>query len=215
MSAKIINLACVKIQHELDKFDANSLIPASLLNGDMVITDIIDHIPELPDEHQKIARRLVEEYTLVMGHNLCAIKQDLRSEYSRIMKRLHTNSDDFRIPGAVLRYRSNINPVKSMYYEVRELVSGGLDAANSCHQWLLEKTTDPDFSDRLLNAIERDQNVISRFVNKYYWPVTQLDQKSIPLELFHARQLVQDFNHYHHVFRMMRDWLPGDQLIWP
>lgn len=212
MSAQIINLACVKIQRELDKFDSTSLIPASLLNGSMDITEIIKCIPDLPGDQQKIARRLVDEYTLVMNQNLSGIKQDLRSEYTRIMKRLHTNSDDFRIPGAVLRYRSDINPVKSMYYEVRELVSGGFDAANSCHQWLLEKNANPDFSDRLIKAIQRDQAVLGRFVNKYYWPVTRLDQKSIPLELFHARQLVQDFNHYHQVFSLLRNWLPGDQI---
>lgn len=214
MSAQIINLACLKIQDELDKFDSNSLIPASLLNGEMDINEIIDYIPALPGRHQEIAQRLIEEYTLVMDENLSKIKQDLRSEYTRIMKRMHTGSDDFRVPDIMLRYRSDINPVKAMYYEIRELVSGGYDRANQCHIWLVERFTCSEFSDRILKAIEHDQDMVSRFVNKYYWTVTKLDQSSIPLELFHARQLAQDLNHYHRVFSMMRDWNPGDQLTW-
>jgi len=214
MSAQVISLACIKVQLAIELFTKTSVISDDLLHGVLCVQDITDCLPDLNPDMQEAAHQLISKYTLIQRKNIKKVKAQLHADYLNCMENLHTNADHFRIPEMLLRYRHNINPVKAMYYEVREMVGSKGKPNNQCYSWLKTRITDEHFNATLLNAIQADLVVLERFVKKYYWTVTRLDQSAIPLEIFHAKQMVQDFKHYLKVYTWMLDWHPGKRADW-
>jgi hypothetical protein len=203
----VFDFTLLRIQHELDKYQKTKTLPHDLLEGAYSIDDIRRYYYHLlPKKYQKIADRLIKDYQQNMTQDLCNIKKSLRKEYESVISNLSTEQSLFKFPTVLSKYRPNINPIKALFYELRT-VTRSYNYDSEYHQWLLGIINDREFNNQIIDALLKDIKRLERIVSRYYLPLTQFT-KEIPLELFHARQMIKDFRHYIAVFATAKDWDP-------
>ena len=182
----VINFVCIRIQAELDKYIKTKTLPHDLLEGTYSVDDIQKCNKHFTKRQQRAAERLIADYTKNVTENFDSLKTALRKDYTNTIETLRTTSPEFMFPSVLVKYRNNINPITALYYEVRELST----RYNS-------------------HALANDIKRLERIIKRYYWPLVKLDD-NIPLELFHAKQMIKDFRHYITVFDAMQHWNPDE-----
>lgn len=205
----IVDFVLLRIQHELDKYKKTKTIPFDLLEGAYSIDEIKNgYYNQLNSKYQKIADSLIADYEKKISNNLDSLKIALRKDYTSTINQLETESSDFKFPSVLVKYRTNINPVRALFYETRELLRS-YNFDNEYHSWLLGILSDQEYNNRLIDALSIDIKRLEKIVSRYYLPLTKYTDK-IPLELFHARQLIKDFRHYKNTFINIKSWNPED-----
>lgn len=202
----VVEFLCIKIQAYLDDYKNSQTIPEDLFEGIITVDDIEQCISVLPDQYKTLGFALIRSYTRELQKNLQTVKQNLRKEYYRSLESLKTTDYDLAFPSVINRYRPDINPVAALYYDAREMTRN-FNPEDERHIWLHSILVQPKLNNRILDALSSDIRELERIVKKYYWPLTQLDSH-IPLELFHARQLIKDFSQYYVFFAGIRDYDP-------
>lgn len=205
----VIDFICIRIQAELDKFAKTKTIPHDLLDGVWSIEDIEKCKPHMPKLYQKRADKLIAEYSQNLNKNLEELREALKREYANGLANSRTRDQQFQFPHIAKKYRTDINPVRALYYETRNMTRR-YNPDDYTHQWLAELITDREFNNSILDALEHDIKRIEKVLKRYYWPLLKLNETEIPLELFHARQLIKDARHYYTFFLNMQDWQPDE-----
>lgn len=209
MDNNIVDFVLLRIQNELEKYNKSKTIPYDILEGVYSIDDIKDHYYEkLSPKHKKIADKLIKDYTCKINNNLGNLKKALRKEYSFLMSNLESENIDFKFPSILSKYRNSINPLRALYYETREMIRS-YNYENQYHQWLLGMIHDKEFNNKIIDALSIDVKRLEKIVSRYYLPLTKYTN-DIPLELFHARQLIKDFRHYKNMFISVQQWDPDE-----
>jgi len=205
--SEVVDFVLLRIQHELEKYSKSKTIPFDLLEGAYSIDDIKEHYyNKLDSKYQKIADKLINAYEKKIKENLDSLKHALRKDYTSTINLLETESAEFKFPSVLVKYRANINPIRALFYEVREITrSYNLD--NDYHVWLIGLLSDHEYNNKIIDALSVDIKRLERIVSRYYLPMTKYTD-SIPLELFHARQLIKDFRHYKNTFMTVKSWDP-------
>lgn len=66
---------------------------------------------------------------------------------------------------------------------------------------------DREFAKDIEEALEHDLNILQKFINRYYWTFLHLDTE-MPIEVYHAKQLMEDFTDYKTFFAEIQNWSP-------
>jgi hypothetical protein len=205
MSDDVVDFVLLRIQHELTKYAKSKTIPFDLLEGAYSIDDIkLHYYDQLPANYKTIADALINDYEKKIKKNLESLKLALRNDYASTINLLETDSADFKFPSVLSKYRRNINPIRALFYETRELVRS-FNTDSEYHHWLYGLVTDNDYNNKIIDALSIDIKRLEKIVSRYYLPMTKYTDK-IPLELFHARQLIKDFQHYKNTFTRIKYW---------
>ena len=203
----VVDFVLLRIQHELDKYKKSKTIPFDLLEGAYSIDEIKNgYYDKLSLKYQKIADALITDYEKKIHSNLDSLKTALRKDYTSTINQLETETLEFKFPSVLVKYRPNINPVRALFYEVRE-ITRSYNIENEYHAWLLGLIQDQEYNNKIIDALSIDIKRLEKIVSRYYLPLTQYTDK-IPLELFHARQLIKDFRHYRNTFISLKSWDP-------
>lgn len=204
---EVVDFVLLRIQHELDKYKKSKTIPFDLLEGAYSIDEIKNgYYDKLSLKYQKIADALITDYEKKIHSNLDSLKTALRKDYTSTINQLETETLEFKFPSVLVKYRPNINPVRALFYEVRE-ITRSYNIENEYHAWLLGLIQDQEYNNKIIDALSIDIKRLEKIVSRYYLPLTQYTDK-IPLELFHARQLIKDFRHYRNTFISLKSWDP-------
>lgn len=202
---EVIDFAVLRIQSELEVFEKTNTIPHSILDGTWDLLEIRDHYyTKLSPEYQKIADKIFVEYTENLDKNFETLKVSLRKEYGALMSTLATEHKSFMFEKILIKYRKGFNPIKSLYYEARE-IRRRFNAENEHHLWLYELLTDKTYNTIIIDALEKDVKRIERILKRYHYPFVK-HGSGIPLELFHAKQLQKDFKYFWRYFSNMDQW---------
>jgi phenylalanyl-tRNA synthetase alpha subunit len=205
--SEVVDFVLLRIQHELDKYQKTKTVPFDLLEGAYSINEIKnDYYNNLNSKYKKIADRLIADYEKKIKENLNSLKSALRKDYTSTISQLETDSVDFKFPGVLVKYRANINPIRALFYEAREVIRS-YNLENEFHNWLIGLLTNHEYNNKIVDALSIDIRRLEKIVSRYYLPLTQYTD-SIPLELFHARQLIKDFRHYKNTFISIKNWDP-------
>lgn len=203
----VVDFVLLRIQHELDKYKKFKTVPFDLLEGAYSIDEIKNgYYDKLSDRYKKIADALITDYEKKIHENLDSLKRALRKDYTSTMRLLETESSEFKFPSVLVKYRTDINPVRALFYETREILRS-YNLENEYQVWLIGLLTDHEYNNKIIDALSIDIKRLEKIVSRYYLPLTQYTD-SIPLELFHARQLIKDFRHYKNTFITVRSWDP-------
>ena len=204
----VVDFVLLRIQNELEKYQRTKTVPFDLLEGAYSIDDIkTSYYEKLSTKHKKIADSLIREYEKKIKESLDSLKYALRKDYTSTISQLETESAEFKFPSVLVKYRANINPIRALFYEVREIIRS-YNPDNEYQAWLLGLLSDHEYNNKIVDALSIDIKRLERIVSRYYLPMTQ-HTDSIPLELFHARQLIKDFRHYKNTFITVKSWDPG------
>jgi hypothetical protein len=203
----VVDFVLLRIQNELEKYQRTKTVPFDLLEGAYSIDDIkTSYYEKLSDKHKKIADSLLKEYEKKIKESLDSLKRALRKDYTSTITQLETESVDFKFPSVLVKYRTNINPIRALFYELREITRSH-NIENEYHSWLLGLIQDREYNNKIVDALSVDIKRLEKIVSRYYLPLTKYTDK-IPLELFHARQLIKDFRHYRTTFITLKSWDP-------
>lgn len=206
---EVVDFVLLRIQHELDKYKKSKTIPFDLLEGAYSIDDIKhEYYDKLNLKYQKIADVLIKDYEQKISDNLESLKIALRKDYTSTINQLESESRDFKFPSVLVKYRPNINPIRALFYELRE-ITRSYNIENEYHSWLLGLIQDREYNNKIVDALSVDIKRLEKIVSRYYLPLTKYTDK-IPLELFHARQLIKDFRHYRNTFIGLKSWDPEE-----
>jgi len=199
MKGEVINFEVLRIESELDKYAETKSLPHIILDGVYSLDDICDiHYPNLSIRHQQIADDLKKNYHTTLQHCITSLRISLKKEYTYIMNDLATEHESFRFSHILGKYRSSINPIKALYYELRE-VKRSYTSTNEHHVWLVDILADKEYKHIILDALQKDIDRLEKIVKRFYLPITR-NSDAIPLELFHAKQTISDFRHYYETF---------------
>jgi hypothetical protein len=206
---EVVDFVLLRIQHELDKYKKSKTIPFDLLEGAYSVDDIKhEYYNKLNLKYQKIADVLIKDYEQKISDNLESLKIALRKDYTSTINQLESESRDFKFPSVLVKYRPNINPIRALFYELRE-ITRSYNIENEYHSWLLGLIQDREYNNKIVDALSIDIKRLEKIVSRYYLPLTKYTDK-IPLELFHARQLIKDFRHYRNTFIGLKSWDPEE-----
>lgn len=204
----VVDFVLLRIQHELEKYNKNKTIPFDLLEGAYSVDEIKhNYYEKLAPKYQKIADKLINDYEKKIKDNLESLKLALRKDYSGVISQLETDSSEFKFPSVLIKYRPDINPIRAIFYEVREIMRSH-NTENEYQVWLLSLLQDAEYNNKIVDALSVDIKRLTKIVSRYYLPMTQYTDR-IPLELFHARQLIKDFQHYKGMFISLKSWDSG------
>lgn len=205
----VVDFVLLRIQHELEKYHKTKTLPFDLLEGAYSVDDIKQgYYEKLNPKYKKIADALIKDYEKKIHNNLESLKIALRKDYVSTMNQLETESSDFKFPSVLTKYRPSINPVKAIFYEIRE-ITRSYNIENEYQVWLLTLLKDLEYNNKLVDALSIDIKRLEKIVSRYYLPMVRYTD-AIPLELFHARQLIKDFRHYKNTFIALRSWDPEE-----
>ena len=203
----VVDFVLLRIQRELEKYKKSKTIPFDLLEGAYSIDDIKSgYYDKLDSKYKKIADNLIKDYEQKINSNLESLKIALRKDYTSTINQLETETSEFKFPSVLVKYRPNINPVRALFYEIRE-ITRSYNIENDYHAWLLGLIQDREYNNKIIDALSIDIKRLEKIVSRYYLPLTKYTDK-IPLELFHARQLIKDFRHYKNTFIALQFWDP-------
>lgn len=200
--SSVVDFTCMRIQDELKEYIKHNRLPYGLVEGVYTIEDIANCIHTFSPPLQKVAKRLISQYKHCTRVNHQELLYHLKLEYIHIINSLHTRHSDFKFPTVLQQYRHDINPVKALYYEVRNAMLY-YNPDNGVHIWLLTLIQDHEFYNKLIEAITSDITKLDYFIAKYY---PCIDPLGAPIELIHARQLVKEFAEYKKLFTSVHTW---------
>lgn len=206
--SEIIDFICVRIQSELEKFSKTQTLPHDLLDGIYTIEDIEKCKKHFTPRQTRLADKIIKEYDLKTGESLESLKLALKKEYAGLVLQSRTRDKMFTFDHIMKKYRTQINPIRALYYEARD-VTRRYNPTSEHDVWLTGLVTDLEFSNSLLDALEADIKRLERIIKRYYWPILKHDS-GIPLELFHARQLIKDGRYYAQFFYNLQSWEPEE-----
>lgn len=199
----ILDFKCVKIQNEIDLFVRTNLLPMSLKSGEISVRDIESCMPEMATSFKNSANQLIAAF--LASHKENAIPQSIK-DYKSIYNSLKTRSTRFIFASVLDNYRANVNPLSALYYECRK-VKRTFNPKNPYHTWMILTIQDREFAKDIEEALEHDLNILQKFINRYYWTFLHLDTE-MPIEVYHAKQLMEDFTDYKTFFAEIQNWSP-------
>ena len=200
MKGEVIDFEVLRIQSELENYSRTETLPHLLLNGAYNLDDIFDaYYDKLTPKHKLIADHLKSNYATTLSNCITSLRIALKKVYAVVMNDLSSEHEAFIFEHVMNKYRPGINPLRALYYEIRE-VKRNFSSENDYHIWLVELITDKGFRNILEDALTKDIKRLEKIIARYYLPIIK-NSTDIPLELFHAKQTISDFRHYAGVFR--------------
>lgn len=198
MKGEVLNFEVLRIQSELDKYNETKSLPHIILDGIYSLEDIFVRYNDLSDRHKIIANNLKENYHTTLKNCITSLRISLRKEYTYTMNNLATEHESFRFDKVLNKYRAGLNPIRALYYELRE-IRRRYTSTDEYHVWLVDILSDKNYKHIILDALQKDIDRLEKIIKRFYLPITR-NTNTVPLELFHAKQTISDFRHYYETF---------------
>lgn len=208
MSKDIINFDAIRLTTELNKYNRHKAIPASFFDGTFTILNVRELYDSLPPKQQKIADALIEQYNVDVKQSEEGLYTSFLNEYKAFLRNQHTRHDKWVYTPVMKKYRSNINPVRAISYDVREMAYS-YNNNDDHHVWLSQLITEPNFYHRVIQDIVKDRQKVDKILN-YYIPIYTVAKFKMPMEIKHLQTLRTDLLEYAKLFTEFRNYDPDD-----
>lgn len=189
--SNVVKLVCLKVRSALLEFQKTKSVPKLMINGDITLSDISSCMSNFNDDEIIQLKKMQGLYKNYCITNKKRFKANLRAEYADAIINFKTRDPDFIFEDIMSAYRKDINPVSALCNELNRM-SKSYDPDNLYHQWLIDLVTGKEMNKKLYNALKTDIFVLDNILNKYNL-LFSVDSSQIPLELFHAKQKIKEF----------------------
>jgi hypothetical protein len=208
MSKDIINFDAIKLTTELNKYNRHKAIPNTFFDGTYTILDVRELYHSLSPKAQKIADTLIEQYNVDVKQSEEGLYKSFLNEYKAYLRNQHTRQEKWMYPPVMKKYRANINPVRAITYDVREMAYS-YNNNDDHHVWLSQLITEPNFYHRVIQDIIKDREKVDKILN-YYIPIYSVATFKMPMEIKHLQTLRQDLLEYAKLFTEFRNYDPDE-----
>ena len=203
---EIINFESARIATELNKFQRYKTIPISFLNGTYTIENVKKVYNELSKKHQRIADKFLTHFPEAIQDNEKTLFENFIKEYTAFINDQRTRDQVWEFPIVMSRWRKNINPVRALLYDAREIVKS-YNSEDPRHIWMHAVLTENEFHNRLLDAIITDRKRVDKILN-HYLPLYAVSGISEPFQMIHLKRLRSDLLEYANTFAKFKTWDP-------
>ena len=205
---EIINFAAARIETELNKFQQNKRIPTVFIDGTYTIADVESVFDELSKKHQHIATKFIDHFKENIAESSGQLAEHFFKDYESFIRDQRTRDDGWAFPAVMSRFRVNINPVRALIYDARDIVRS-YSSENPRHIWMHAILTENEFHNRLLDAIITDRKRVDKILNAYLPLYTGADLQE-PLQMIHLRRLRTDLLEYANTIIELKNWEPEE-----
>lgn len=202
----IINFDAVRLSTELNKFQKHKSIPTSFFDGTFSLLDLKENYNDLSKKHQKIADKLISQYTQDINSSQGSLHKSFLNEYIGFLNNQCTRKPEWEFGPVMKKFRQNINPVRALIYDAKEVIKY-FNHNNEHHMWLQEILSDKELNSKLLDCIVRDRKRVDKIIN-YYHPLYKSANIELPIEMLHLKQLRQDLLEYANFVTVLKKWDP-------
>lgn len=207
--SELIDIVCVRVIGAVEEYAHTGVLPDLLINHSITMDDVEQCFDQLDRLQQHQAVRMIKHYVDHTRENLADLKEKLRADYNHTLENLQTLNSDFQFPTVLSRYRAHINPVTALYYDAREMIRA-YNCEDERHVWLHGLLSDRKFNNQILDALSADMKMLEKIVREYQWPMRKLDT-GVPLQLFHAKQMISEFSQHYVLFASLPSWDPEEE----
>jgi hypothetical protein len=208
MSKDIINFDSIRLTTELNKFKLHKTIPNTFLDGTFSILDLKENYNDLSAKHKRLADRLMKKYDVEIRDSADGLEKSMLNEYRGFLSNQHCRAEWWVYPAVMQKYRVNINPVRAVYYETKEMIKK-FNSHSVHHGWLHDMITENEWHQRVMKAILSDRKRVDKIIN-FYLPLYESAGLETPIELKHLQTLRSDLLDYANLFTTVRNWSPDD-----
>tara|TARA_Y100000385_G_C12925935_1_gene564635 strand:- start:310 stop:936 length:627 start_codon:yes stop_codon:yes gene_type:complete len=208
MAKDIINFDAIKLTTELTKYNRHKAIPSTFFNGTYTILDVRELYDDLSPKIQEYADELMQQYNVEVKQSEDGLYKSFLNEYKAFIRNQHTREDKWVYKPVMKKYRSNINPVRAISYDVREMAYS-YNNNDDHHVWLSQLITEPNFYHRVIQDIIKDREKVDKILN-YYIPIYSVAKFTTPIELKHLQTLRMDLLEYAKLFTEFRNYVPDE-----
>ena len=206
MADDVINFNAIRLTTELNKYHKHKSIPTAFFDGTFTIPDVLELLPALSKKYQRIALNLIDQYKVNLKSSKEELHKSLLNEYTAFLENQHTRNERWIYPAVLKKYRKNINPIRALVYECREIIYS-FDHHNEHHGWIHSLVTNPEVYHKIIEDVIKDRAKVDKILN-YYVPLYEAGDLDIPLEIRHLRTLRNDLLEYANFFTSLRKWDP-------
>lgn len=204
----VIDFKLVRLIEELERYAKWGAIPNGFVTGFLKSQDIRNYWHHLDADQQAAAQEILDRYEQSSRKEYLNLRASLVSEYEVFWKHCCTARPSWMFPSVMAKYRKNINPVRSLYYEMREIMFS-YNPDNSHHVWLISTFSQPEFISQLIECTWKDKVKLDRLIDCYH-PLFVSNGEEIPIELVHMIQTRQDLVEYVNLFNQFAKWQPDE-----
>ena len=191
-----------------NKYNRHKAIPNTFFDGTYTILDVRELYNSLSKKAQQIADDLIEQYNVDVKQSEEGLYKSFLNEYKAYLRNQHTRQEKWMYSPIMRKYRSNINPVRAITYDVREMAYS-YNNNDDHHVWLSQLITEPNFYHRVIQDIIKDREKVDKILN-YYIPIYSVASFKMPMEIKHLQTLRMDLLEYAKLFTEFRNYDPDE-----
>jgi hypothetical protein len=170
---------------------------------------MLDYIKKgLDAELKKIIDVCIKNITDEMQHQVIDKRRNLNLICNLTLDNLETRNIKFIIPEVISRYRDNINPVKALFFDIQEIIFlYDEKPKNNHHMFLIEKFSEKESWDEIINAIKTDLKNINECRTKIE-NVTRSLKYSVSSN--HTKKIINlytEMNQWITLFALFPEWV--------
>ena len=105
-------------------------------------------------------------YNVELRQSAEGLQKSLCNEYRGFLRNQFTRQSHWSFPAVMKNYRANINPVRAIYYDTKEMIKR-FNQYDDHHGWLLSLVTDNEFHHRVMKDIIGDRRKVDKIINFY------------------------------------------------
>jgi len=190
----LIYLDLERIYANLRQFQTSKKLPWRVPDDLKKIALIKTQIGQFPEDLKGPALEAVYRYERIVDHKTAKLRAHISKSYKLLLSNLQSIDPCFKLPTVMSRFRPDINPIAAIYYVCHEVCST-YDPESQLHVWIIATVCDPDFNSSLQRALAHDRQLLKTFAT-YHKEVYARYTDDVPLEVFHAQQMVEDYGKY-------------------
>jgi hypothetical protein len=127
------------------------------------------------------------------------LRYDLEDVYYTITNNLKTSNEKYKLPVILKKYHKNINPVRSIYFEIQE-IDINFNKKNEDHMAVIKLIKDKKFIDNLVQDIKQDIKSLQSLEKRFYEMKKLYKFFTFPMTFYHTQEMIKDMKKWNGIF---------------
>lgn len=217
--SRIINFDQAKIAHTFEQFAKDYIVTDYILENIMPYfhfqSDIDDVLDSYPDSdrtrYYETLQQIKEAVTTMTSDQNLDIRYELEDEYFTLLQKLETCDPQWKIPSVLIKYRTNINPIRAIKYELQEIMAM-YSVEDDYHIWLVKQFQNLEKINDIVFAIKNDMLKLKELQKKYLRSKEKNSYFVLPMSYYHCKEMESDMLTWIKTFQSFLKWGGEDDV---
>ena len=204
---KVYKIEQIKLIESFKKFQKDGTLDKHIIQymdqNSITKQKFYEYFSNLPrnevKKYYKIIVSAFEHYIKDSSEIDLQLRYDLEDVYYTITNNLKTSNEKYKIESILKKYHKNINPVRSIYFEIQE-IDINFNKDNEDHVTIINLIKDKEFIDNLIQDIKQDTRSLQRLERRFYEMKKLYKFFTFPMTFYHTQEMIKDIKKWSGVF---------------